>query len=194
MHLTSTTGARSCERTTTQYDLILFALPDSLTLVSGTARCGWRATCSRRRRSRPRPRPPGPDGAFAMYNYYRKSWLVDRFAGTLDRGLRPRALRDTFRRNAARAGGRADPRRPVAATRPGSQRRRCPAAGDRRPPLPLPAAPEHPHATTWARCGAILLVTLLVACALAGPLRSMRSATPTCSCWARRSCCSKRRT
>ena len=34
---TSTTAARSCNSTDQKYDLILFALPDSLTLVSGAS-------------------------------------------------------------------------------------------------------------------------------------------------------------
>ena len=44
-------GRAFLERTRTSYDLILFALPDSLTLVvRDRAGCVWRATCSRPRR------------------------------------------------------------------------------------------------------------------------------------------------
>ena len=39
-------GRAFLERTDKPYDLILFALPDSLTLSPAPASCGWRATCS----------------------------------------------------------------------------------------------------------------------------------------------------
>jgi len=64
--------------------LILFALPDSLTLVSGQASLRLEsylftaeATASARAHLR-------PDGVFAEYNFFRQQWLVDRLAGTLE--------------------------------------------------------------------------------------------------------------
>ena len=77
---TSTTGAPSCERTDDAATTSSCSrCPDSLTLVSGQrARCGWRATCSRARRSPRRASHLAPGGAFAMYNYYREQWLIDR--------------------------------------------------------------------------------------------------------------------
>jgi SAM-dependent methyltransferase len=67
-----------------QYDLILFALPDSLTLVSGQSSLrleSYLFTIEAMRDARAHLRP---DGAFAMYNYYRHAWLVDRLAKTLE--------------------------------------------------------------------------------------------------------------
>jgi hypothetical protein len=76
-------GRAFLERTDRQYDLILFALPDSLTLVSGQSSLrleSYLFTVEAMETARDRLKP---DGAFAMYNYYREIWLVDRLAGTL---------------------------------------------------------------------------------------------------------------
>jgi len=71
------------ERTQKQYDLILFALPDSLTLVSGQSSLrleSYLFTVEAMERAKSQLRP---GGTFAMYNYYYQAWLVDRLAGTL---------------------------------------------------------------------------------------------------------------
>ncbi len=68
-----------------QYDLILFALPDSLTLVSGQSSLrleSYLFTLEAMQRAESHLRP---GGTFAMYNYYYQAWLVDRLAGTLER-------------------------------------------------------------------------------------------------------------
>jgi hypothetical protein len=80
-----TDGRAFLERTSRRYDLILFALPDSLTLVSGQSSLrleSYLFTLESLRTARAHLKP---DGAFAMYNYYRAQWLVDRLAGTLER-------------------------------------------------------------------------------------------------------------
>ena len=63
-------GRAFLERTDATYDLILFALPDSLTLVSGQSSVRLESYLF-------------TIEAFTMYNYYRERWLVDRYAGTL---------------------------------------------------------------------------------------------------------------
>jgi SAM-dependent methyltransferase len=76
-------GRAFLQRTRNQYDLILFALPDSLTVVSGQASLrleSYLFTIEAMRAARAHLRP---DGAFAMYNYYREGWLLDRLANTL---------------------------------------------------------------------------------------------------------------
>jgi SAM-dependent methyltransferase len=78
-------GRAYLERTNARYDLILFALPDSLTLVSGQASLrleSYLFTLQAMEEARDHLKP---GGAFAMYNYYRETWLVDRLAGTLER-------------------------------------------------------------------------------------------------------------
>ncbi len=77
-------GRAFLEQTDASYDLILFALPDSLTLVSGQSSLrleSYLFTLQAMQSARDHLKP---DGAFAMYNFYRENWLVDRLAGTLD--------------------------------------------------------------------------------------------------------------
>ncbi len=76
-------GRAFLEQTDRNYDLILFALPDSLTLVSGQSSLrleSYLFTAEAMAAARERLKP---DGEFAMYNFYREQWLVDRLAGTL---------------------------------------------------------------------------------------------------------------
>jgi SAM-dependent methyltransferase len=78
-------GRAFLERTDKRYDLILFALPDSLTLVSGQSSLrleSYLFTLQAMESARDHLKP---NGAFAMYNYYREPWLADRLAGTLQR-------------------------------------------------------------------------------------------------------------
>jgi hypothetical protein len=77
-------GRAFLERTSDTYDLILFALPDSLTLVSGQSSLrleSYLFTLEAMQEARAHLKA---DGTFAMYNYYREQWLIDRLAGTLD--------------------------------------------------------------------------------------------------------------
>jgi hypothetical protein len=79
-----TDGRAFLERTHKTFDLILFALPDSLTLVSGQSSLrleSYLFTLESMRSARAHLKP---GGTFAMYNYYRTQWLVDRLAGTLE--------------------------------------------------------------------------------------------------------------
>jgi SAM-dependent methyltransferase len=76
-------GRAFLERTDRTYDLILFALPDSITLVSGQSSLRLESflfTVEAIESARDRL---SPGGAFAMYNYYREPWLRDRLAGTV---------------------------------------------------------------------------------------------------------------
>lgn len=78
-------GREYLENTRRTYDLILFALPDSLTLVSGQGALrleSYLFTVEAMDAARERL---NPDGVFAMYNYYREPWLVERLAATLER-------------------------------------------------------------------------------------------------------------
>lgn len=77
-------GRAFLQQTDRTYDLILFALPDSLTLVSGQSSLrleSYLFTVEAMQEARSHLKA---DGAFAMYNYYREDWLVDRLAGTLE--------------------------------------------------------------------------------------------------------------
>jgi len=77
-------GRAFLERTGKKYDLILFALPDSLTLVSGASALRLESYLFTREAMQVARDRLAPGGAFSMYNYYRESWLVDRLGNTLD--------------------------------------------------------------------------------------------------------------
>lgn len=75
-------GRAFLESTDRKYDLILFALPDSLTLVSGASQIRLESFLFTEEAMRSVRDHLKPGGAFAMYNYYRENWLIDRLAGT----------------------------------------------------------------------------------------------------------------
>ena len=77
-------GRAFLERTDRQYDLILFALPDSLTLVSGQSALRLESYLFTTEAMEEARDHLASGGAFAMYNFYREGWLIDRLAGTLD--------------------------------------------------------------------------------------------------------------
>lgn len=83
VHLVIDDGRAFLHRSHDTYDLILFALPDSLTLVSGQSSLRLESYLFTQEALAEARTHLAPDGVFAMYNYYRENWLVDRFAGTL---------------------------------------------------------------------------------------------------------------
>jgi hypothetical protein len=91
VHVTIDDGRAFLQRTRRRYDLVLFALPDSLTLVAGQGSIrleSYLFTLQAIQLARSHVRP---GGAFGMYNYYREQWLQDRFARTVQEafGSRP---------------------------------------------------------------------------------------------------------
>jgi len=75
-------GRAFLQSTDTKYDLILFALPDSLALVNGASQIRLESFLFTEEALASARAHLKPTGAFAMYNYYRESWLIDRLAGT----------------------------------------------------------------------------------------------------------------
>jgi SAM-dependent methyltransferase len=78
-------GRAFLSQTKKRYNLILFALPDSLTLVAGQSSLrleSYLFTLQAIQSARAHLVPG--TGVFAMYNYYRTDWLKDRLANTLD--------------------------------------------------------------------------------------------------------------
>jgi SAM-dependent methyltransferase len=76
-------GREFLEHTNLTYDLIIFALPDSLTLVSGQASLRLESYLFTQEAMETARAHLRPGGSFSMYNTYRETWLVDRLAGTL---------------------------------------------------------------------------------------------------------------
>ncbi|WP_150124947.1 spermidine synthase [Tsuneonella mangrovi] len=89
-------GRAFLESTNRKYDLILFALPDSLTLVSGASQIRLESFLFTKQAIESVRRHLKPDGAFAMYNYYRETWLIDRLAGTVAKVFGHSPCVDTF--------------------------------------------------------------------------------------------------
>jgi len=75
-------GRAFLQQTGKRYDLILFALPDSLTLISGQSSLRLENYLFTVEAMRSAKAHLAPGGTFAMYNYYEPS-LLDRYAGTL---------------------------------------------------------------------------------------------------------------
>ncbi|MDQ6934321.1 MAG: methyltransferase domain-containing protein [Actinomycetota bacterium] len=77
-------GRAFLESTSKKFDLIVFALPDSLTLVSGASSLRLESYLFTKQSVQVVRSHLAPHGAFSMYNFYRQQWLVDRLAGTLE--------------------------------------------------------------------------------------------------------------
>lgn len=174
VHPTITDGRAFLERTDRKYDLILFALPDSLTLVSGASSLrleSYLFTVEALRAAREHLKP---GGAFAMYNYYREQWLVDRLAATAEAAFGHRPCVD-------HVGGGHQAVITVGRT-PADQRCAEDWAGAA-PGTPPPAVDDRPFLYLYGRdippiylitLALILLVSLAAVRALAGPYRRMR--------------------
>ena len=76
-------GRAFLEQSGQTYDLILFALPDSLALVTGASAIRLESYLFTREAIEAARAHLAPGGGFAMYNYYRENWLIDRLAGTV---------------------------------------------------------------------------------------------------------------
>jgi hypothetical protein len=66
-----------------QYDLIVFALPDSLTLVSTSANVRLESFLFTREAFVSARDHLAPNGVFVLYNYYRQPWLLAKIEGML---------------------------------------------------------------------------------------------------------------
>jgi SAM-dependent methyltransferase len=76
-------GRAFLERSDERWDRILLALPDSLTLVQGQSSVRLESYLFTEEAVRSAREHLAPGGVFAMYNWYRQDWLVDRYAETL---------------------------------------------------------------------------------------------------------------
>ncbi len=76
-------GRAFLERTDKSFDLILFALPDSLTLVNGAGGVRLESYLFTQEAMDAARERLTPTGGFAMYNYYREDWLIDRLSATV---------------------------------------------------------------------------------------------------------------
>jgi hypothetical protein len=168
-------GRAYLQRTRNQYDLILLALPDSLTLVSGQSSLRLESYLFTLNAMRAARSHLAPGGAFGMYNYYRDRWLVDRFANTLAVVYGHTPCLDWVGQTAWFAllmEGR-EARDVTCATTWVSQTQPIPAPASDDYPFPYLRSPSLPplYAVTLV---AILLVSVILIRGVAGPLTVMR--------------------
>ena len=77
-------GRAFLESSSKKWDMILLALPDSLTVVLGQGSVRLESYLFTEEAVESYRKHLKPDGVFAMYNFMRESWLVDRYAATLN--------------------------------------------------------------------------------------------------------------
>jgi hypothetical protein len=170
-------GRAFLERTRNRYDLILFALPDSLALVSGQSSLRMESYLFTIEAMNAARAHLNTGGAFGMYNYYREEWLRDRLARTLELSYGHRPCVDaTTGKNGGLSllviGREIGDARCVTTWDPGAR------------PVPAPVNDDHPFLYLRTRSipqlyliavATILLVSLVLIRGASGPLVQMRS-------------------
>jgi hypothetical protein len=155
-----------------RYDLIIFALPDSLTLVSGASQIRLESFLFTRQALEAAHRRLKPDGAVSMYNYYREPWLIGRLARTVQESFGHVPCVDLTARARAVI---------TATVQPGDQR--CAGAPVNLAGAPAPVDDDRPFLYVknpsiprvyLSVLGTIILLSVLAVRATSGPLRRMR--------------------
>ena len=176
-------GRAFLSRTDREYDLILFALPDSLTLVSGASQLRLESYLFTRESIQEAYDHLSPDGVFAMYNYYREDWLINRLAGTVEEVFGHASCIDRFtavQSLAVMAIGKSPDNAVCDQT---GEREVIAAAGEE---IPAPSADDRPFVYLKEASipqlyliliGLILAVSLIAIRVVGGPLRQMRGYT-----------------
>ncbi|MGP3910754.1 spermidine synthase [Nonomuraea sp. 10N515B] len=170
-----TDGRAFLEQTAHKYDLILFALPDSLTLVSGASALRLESYLFTEEAMRAAQEHLNPGGTFSMYNYYRESWLVDRLASTMQQAFGHKPCVDvvsTAGQQAVITAGLTAADQRCAAAWPGAAPGTPQPADDDRPFLYLHDATIPPIYIITLTL--ILIVSLLAVRVVAGPYQRMR--------------------
>lgn len=166
-------GRAFLESNDRKYDLVLFALPDSLTLVSGASQIRLESFLFTEEAMASVRRHLKPDGAFAMYNYYREPWLIDRLAGTAAKVFGHAPCIDTYAGAQAvvSVAMSASDQTCATAWTPSSDETIAPATDDS-PFLYFRGGTFPPLYAITLAC--ILLTSLVTVRVLGGPLRQMR--------------------
>lgn len=165
-------GRAFLESTDTKYDLILFALPDSLALVTGASQIRLESFLFTEPAIAAAKEHLTPGGAFSMYNYYREDWLIDRLAGTAEAAFGHVPCVDKVGGGQAVVTAALDEANQICGDDYAPSGTVIAPATDDRPflyyqggPIPL---------LYLGTLGGILLISLLAVRALGGPFREMR--------------------
>ena len=157
-------GRAFLEQTNRRYDLILFALPDSLTLVAGQSSLRLESYLFTAEAMQAARRHLRPGGAFGEYNYYRESWLLDRLALTLQQAYGRAPCVDTTGQEG---------RLSLLMSAPDPSVLSCPATWKPAGAVPQPASDDYPFLYLQQRTipGFYLLTLLLILLASVGLIR-----------------------
>jgi len=85
VQLVNTDGRVFLRNTKEKYDLIIFALPDSLTLTSSIANLRLESFLFTQDSLGKARDALAPKGVLVLYNYYREPWLIEKLAGMVTR-------------------------------------------------------------------------------------------------------------
>lgn len=165
-------GRAFLQGTDTKYDLILFALPDSLALVNGASQIRLESFLFTEEALTAARAHLTPDGAFAMYNYYREQWLIDRLAGTAEAAFGHAPCVDLFGGAQAVVTVAVDPANQKCGDTFSPSGEVIAPATDNAPFLYY-AGGGIPAIYLWT-LGGILAISLIAVRALGGPFRTMR--------------------
>jgi spermidine synthase len=167
-------GRAFLHRTDKTYDLILFALPDSITLVAGQSSLRLESFLFTRQAVEAVKDRLRPEGTFAMYNYYREPWLVDRLATTVGDVFGSTPCVDVGKREGVFAS--------IAASRDPDHLTCTAAWTPSSRPVPAPATDDHPFPYLrtpslpgfyLAAIAFIVLASLVAVRTASGPFRRM---------------------
>ena len=165
-------GRAFLESSDTTYDLILFALPDSLALVTGASQIRLESFLFTEQALTTARDHLTPGGAFAMYNYYRENWLIDRLAGTVQTAFGHTPCVDLPGGGQAVVTAAVDQNNQVCGNSYVPAGTVIAPASDDRPFLYYQGGPI-PALYLWTLAG-ILLISLIAVRVLGGPLKAMR--------------------
>ena len=143
---TSRTAGSTCRTPSKKYNLILFALPDSLTALAGQSSLRLESYLLTEQSIAAARAHLAPGGTFAMYNYY-APFLFNRYATTIEQAFGQAPCVEVGPPLGGRRLAVLTDKRPGRRCRTASQRlaRRPGRPGHRRPPVPVPAEQHHPE-------------------------------------------------
>src|SRR5687767_11240621 len=85
VHLVNADGRVFLRNTNEKFDLIIFALPDSLTLTSSIANLRLESFLFTQDSLAAARNALSPNGVLVLYNYYREPWLIEKLASMVGR-------------------------------------------------------------------------------------------------------------
>ena len=166
-------GRAFLQSTDTKYDLILFALPDSLALVNGASQIRLESFLFTAEALTEAREHLTDQGVFAMYNYYREDWLIDRLGNTTQQAFGHAPCMDLFAAHQAVVTVAKDHANQVCAENNHVIGADVVAPASDNAPFLYFRGGFVPAEYLWVLAG-ILAISLLTVRILGGPLRQMR--------------------